>query len=415
MDKIYNLQNIQVLLNEIFTDEQLRCFCYDTSDFISVYDRLGPNTHKPEVIDRLLKHAADDSQIELLLSLARSHSPDSFERHQPYENVSPLRKSIPGQIPDLDSTKKIPTSLQSNSSEQPLFQRDLRILIVDDEDQKAEPLRSFLENSGFQANKEINPHNVRMQMQQENYDIILLDIVMPFYDNYDGIEVLVDIKTFFPNAKVIMITGLANRSQSARVMQLGASDFVERSPHLPPEVYVEKVEKVMKQPPLLNQAALRDELINHLWQRVQHGDDRLRGQSLEGLIKLIFESVDGFNGIGISTSAGEGIDFYFENRCSEPFWINQGELIQIRCHSWPNKQAELQDYHNFQRQLLLTRGRLGFLISYSGFSDQLKQSISTTATTVSPHIVLIDLSDLERLVQSKNRERLLEEFVGDVI
>lgn len=52
----YNLTNIRTLLTKGFTDEELRRICFDVPDFRAVYDSLGRNTGKAEIIDRLLEY-----------------------------------------------------------------------------------------------------------------------------------------------------------------------------------------------------------------------------------------------------------------------------------------------------------------------------------------------------------------------
>jgi hypothetical protein len=65
-------ENFQ-LLYETFTDEELRCLCYDDPDFKAVYDQLTKETSKAEVINRLIRYAEKRSRLEDLLTLARKH------------------------------------------------------------------------------------------------------------------------------------------------------------------------------------------------------------------------------------------------------------------------------------------------------------------------------------------------------
>jgi len=84
----HNLKNIRALLTERITDEELRSFCYDTPEFVSVYNQLGPDTSKSQVIDRLIKQAGRKSQLEILLALAEKNKPARYEKHQPYYDDS---------------------------------------------------------------------------------------------------------------------------------------------------------------------------------------------------------------------------------------------------------------------------------------------------------------------------------------
>lgn len=57
MPKRYHLSQIRTLLNQGFTDEEIRQLCYDTHDFRPVYDQLTQTTGKTEIIHRLVEHA----------------------------------------------------------------------------------------------------------------------------------------------------------------------------------------------------------------------------------------------------------------------------------------------------------------------------------------------------------------------
>lgn len=314
----------------------------------------------------------------------------------------------------ITELEDIETKIGKLQAELKILQRppsDLRILVMDDEENKAEPLRMLLENYGFQVEKETNPHNVWRLVQQKNYDIIFLDIIMPFYD-YDGIEVLVDIKTFSPDTKVIAITGYAQGEQIAEIMRLGASGFIQRSPDTPSERYYDKIIEVLELPSLFNSVALDEVLLQHLWNRVQHGKEQLQKQSLAGLMKLIFDSIDGFDNMDIRVGTNEEIDIQFENQRHDPFWNERGSLLQIACLNWSGNEIGLTEYQNFQAKL--TRVRLGFLITYNGFSDELRQAFSDEGNK-DPLIVLIDRSDLKALISAEDRENLLRGFVRKAI
>lgn len=291
----------------------------------------------------------------------------------------------------------------------------LRVLIVDDEDSQAEPLRVLMENNGFIADKETVARKVRTRVRHSDYDVILLDVVMP---DYNGIDVLVDVQTFSPDSKVIMISGIVSKRDVFQCWRLGALDFVEKDPSLPSQVYIDKVQDVVKRPPILEPSVLREELIQYLWNRVQYGESQTRGRDLEGLLKLIFESVDGFEDVetNIRTGTGEEIDIEFENNRRDAFWREQGALIQAECKNWSGRKVGPEQYNHFHAKLARTTGRirLGFLISYGGFSDAVRE-VARTLAGQGILIALIDRADLKKLVASKEREKLLKAFIRRAI
>ncbi|MDA8096198.1 MAG: response regulator [Clostridia bacterium] len=56
-------------------------------------------------------------------------------------------------------------------------------------------------------------------------DLVFLDIVMPIRD---GIDALIEIKAFDPQATVVIVSAVATHSQVKRAVQAGASDFVQK-------------------------------------------------------------------------------------------------------------------------------------------------------------------------------------------
>jgi hypothetical protein len=82
----YNLKNIRILLNEGFTDEELRRLCYDEPEFRPVYDELAQETGKAKIIDRLLEYAERKLLLDFLLILAKQHNPARYKKHQPYHD-----------------------------------------------------------------------------------------------------------------------------------------------------------------------------------------------------------------------------------------------------------------------------------------------------------------------------------------
>ena len=66
---------------------------------------------------------------------------------------------------------------------------------------------------GFEAYKEFKP------------DVVLSDIEMP---NLDGHGMLIKIKEFDPNAKVVMITSVVNATFIKQIMAQGAMDAIKK-------------------------------------------------------------------------------------------------------------------------------------------------------------------------------------------
>lgn len=101
--------------------------------------------------------------------------------------------------------------------------REIRILIIDDEQVIREGVQRALSGRGYHFAKAENGEKGIEMIRNEGFDIVLLDLMMP---GIDGFAVLDWIKEHKPNIQVIVITGFATVSKAVTAMKQGAFDFV---------------------------------------------------------------------------------------------------------------------------------------------------------------------------------------------
>ena len=290
---------------------------------------------------------------------------------------------------------------------------------MDDTKEQGEQLCNLLELNGFQTDMETNPHLVRTRIRENHYDVVFSDIVMPEF-RYNGIDVLVDVNTFSPTSEIVLLTGQIGAGMPTRVaegMSLGASDFIELGPGVSAQTYLDKIEKVLNQNPKFNLPGLSEALIRYLWERLQEQPPEnhpLKGQDLEGILKLVFESIEGFQNVKTLNHDPDGNRFQLEveNRRNDVFWRGQGERIRVECCNWSGIQAGPEAFALFQITLnqMADTNPLGVFISHSGFTDNFREQIAVT-TADRLRIVLIDDSDLETLVHAADREIFLKSCI----
>jgi CheY-like chemotaxis protein len=286
-----------------------------------------------------------------------------------------------------------------------------RILVVDDDGNLAEQLRILMENNGFLADKETDPRRVRTRVRQRGYDVILLDAVMP---EYTGVDVIVDVKTFSPASKVIFMSGIVTKKELVSSIRLGADDCFEKE-LMSSQGYLDMVRGVLKRPSIHEPSALQEELIGYLWSRLKRVEGQQAGRDLEALAKLVFESVDGFEGVtsNVMTGIPEEIDIVVQNKSDDPFWRSQGELIFVECKAWSRDRARAgkNEHSLFYGKLEKTRRRskLGFLICTSGFCASF-QAEALTKAQEEILIVPIGPDDLEKLVKVRDRGPILQVY-----
>lgn len=99
------------------------------------------------------------------------------------------------------------------------------ILIIDDEKNICTTIQGILEDEGYESNFALNFSDGFKKLKEETYDILFLDIWLP---DKDGIQGLEEIKKYFPELEVVMISGHGNIENAVEAIRLGAYDFLEK-------------------------------------------------------------------------------------------------------------------------------------------------------------------------------------------
>jgi two-component system OmpR family response regulator len=98
-----------------------------------------------------------------------------------------------------------------------------KILIVDDEEKFLTYLSKRLKMREYDVATSPSGEDALEKLRQHNFDIVILDVLMP---GIDGIEALREIKKAKPFIEVIMLTGHASVEAGVEGMRLGAYDYV---------------------------------------------------------------------------------------------------------------------------------------------------------------------------------------------
>lgn len=99
-----------------------------------------------------------------------------------------------------------------------------RVLIVDDANFMRLTLKAILERNGFDIAGEAENGAVGIKKYKElKPDIVTMDITMPIMD---GIQALKEIKSFDPDAKIVMISAVGQKPFICEAVVLGAKSFI---------------------------------------------------------------------------------------------------------------------------------------------------------------------------------------------
>ncbi len=99
------------------------------------------------------------------------------------------------------------------------------ILIVDDDTDVRESLSNILEKKGFKVDQAESGTVALKMASNSNYDLALLDYIMP---EMDGIDTLTALKKIRPAMKFIMITAFATIDNAVVAIKKGANDYIAK-------------------------------------------------------------------------------------------------------------------------------------------------------------------------------------------
>ncbi|MDA3953046.1 MAG: response regulator [Bacteroidales bacterium] len=102
-----------------------------------------------------------------------------------------------------------------------------KILVVDDISTHLLLLRTILNDEGFDADTTDKPKTVIELLVKNNYQVLLLDIMMP---GMDGFQVLEEIKSYkqLSSVNVIIISAKTDSWSIKNAMDRGAFDYITK-------------------------------------------------------------------------------------------------------------------------------------------------------------------------------------------
>ncbi|MFQ5924992.1 MAG: response regulator, partial [Dehalococcoidia bacterium] len=98
-----------------------------------------------------------------------------------------------------------------------------RILIVDDEPWAREMMQEILEREGYHAVAVGSGEDAVRQAEEESFDLLLADIVMP---RIGGLELVKEFREISPETIPLLITGYASIETAQAAMRQGVYDYI---------------------------------------------------------------------------------------------------------------------------------------------------------------------------------------------
>ncbi len=134
-----------------------------------------------------------------------------------------------------------------------------KVLLVDDEKEFCNMLSERLVTRGLKVNAVLSGEEAVKQVEDQNFDAIILDLAMP---GIDGLETLRRIKEKRPDLEILMLTGHGTVKSGIEAMKLGAEDFLEKPVDM--KVLLEKISEAKHKHMLILEKKSREEVENIL-------------------------------------------------------------------------------------------------------------------------------------------------------
>jgi two-component system response regulator AtoC len=102
------------------------------------------------------------------------------------------------------------------------MEKDVNIMVVDDEEIVRESLASWLEEDGYHVECAESGKKALERLPQGNWDLMLVDLKMP---GMDGIQLMDEVRKSAPDMLVIIMTAFATVDTAVKAMKKGAYDY----------------------------------------------------------------------------------------------------------------------------------------------------------------------------------------------
>ncbi|MEI6756266.1 MAG: sigma-54 dependent transcriptional regulator [Chlorobium sp.] len=135
----------------------------------------------------------------------------------------------------------------------------IKVLILDDEIDFTNEIKDYLQNSGFIPFSANTTEEGYAILSKHDIDLLILDVRLP---RANGLDVLRDVKSLYPNIEVIMVSAHGDMDTVIQSVRLGAFDYM-RKPlrYIDIQIAIERTQKYLQMQRRLSQIEEKYSLI----------------------------------------------------------------------------------------------------------------------------------------------------------
>ncbi len=119
-------------------------------------------------------------------------------------------------------------------------EKKIRILTVDDDENICRLLELYLNNNGFAADFCNDGHTALAQLSQNQYDVVVLDVMMPIMDGFETLSKLRE----FSDIPVIMLSARGEANDRITGLDYGADDYITKP--FEPQELIARIRAVLR-------------------------------------------------------------------------------------------------------------------------------------------------------------------------
>ncbi len=122
----------------------------------------------------------------------------------------------------------------------------VNILIVDDDQDICDYMKTMLETAGYSVSTLSDPTEATDLIRAEEFHLLIIDLMMP---KMDGIELIQRIRKIDSDIAIIVFTGYASVETAVEALKLDVSDYVRKPFDI--EEFRDKIAEILKKKGLL--------------------------------------------------------------------------------------------------------------------------------------------------------------------